>query len=110
MFYFLLEAIFNPIFIFSLVTLYRKVFIANECLSYFLLNQWKIYTRHYNSLKPMLTKSDQERFVFDIDELNETDALYHGFIGIKKYLLKEDTSPSSLEAAKRKYRRLTFYS
>ncbi|KAL6443248.1 hypothetical protein ACFW04_002874 [Cataglyphis niger] len=81
-----------------LLKLQRKIYIANNALSYFLTNQWKFSNKKLLTLFDNLSAENKKDFGFAYKDFNVEKYFRNGLIGAKTYLLKEDIN--QLEAAK----------
>lgn len=65
----------------------------------------KFYVDNAEKLFNSLSKSDQEKFPFDIRSVNWKDAMDSYVLGVKKYLLKEDCSQEAIRKGQEKIKR-----
>lgn len=91
-----------------LLKLQRKVYCANNALSYFLRNEWKFHNKKLVSLLDNLSAENKKDFGFAYKDLDIADYFRNGLIGAKIYLLKEDMN--QLEAAKLHRKRMDWLS
>ncbi|KAL6443249.1 hypothetical protein ACFW04_002874 [Cataglyphis niger] len=90
-----------------LLKLQRKIYIANNALSYFLTNQWKFSNKKLLTLFDNLSAENKKDFGFAYKDFNVEKYFRNGLIGAKTYLLKEDIN--QLEAAKLHRKRSSIY-
>lgn len=83
--------------------LYQRIFLGNQALAFFLIQDWKIETKNSDTLKTFLHPKDQEIYPFDMRNFVLKEAIELALMGIKKYILLEDTNEAALEANRRKY-------
>lgn len=81
-----------------LLKLQRRVYCANNALSYFLINQWTFNNKRVIHLFDNLSFDNKKDFGFDFRNFDIEEYFHNGLIGAKIYLLNEDMN--HLEAAK----------
>ncbi|XP_025994645.1 fatty acyl-CoA reductase 1 isoform X2 [Solenopsis invicta] len=87
-----------------LLKLQRKVYVSNNALSYFLLNEWKFYNEKVLNLLHNISEDNKEEFGFPYEDLDLSIFYKNGLIGSKLYLLNEKME--NLDSAKRHYKRM----
>lgn len=88
--------VFINYFFFRLMRLYQKIFVGNKSLAYFATNEWNIETKNSDTLRSLMHPKDEDIFPFDMKEFDLPECVVLGVSGIKKFLLKEDTSETTL--------------
>lgn len=86
-----------------LLKLQRKVYVANNALSFFLLNDFKFDNTKVRIIVDKLNDDNQKVFSFRWREVDLVEYFKNALIGGKIYLLNE--SMDNLEEAKRHYKR-----
>ncbi|KAF2897506.1 hypothetical protein ILUMI_08662 [Ignelater luminosus] len=81
-----------------LVTLQRRIYIANLALHYFITNEWKFLNDRAFNLERKLIPEEVQEFEYDIEHANVYEYFKNCIIHGRRYLLKEDDS--TLESAK----------
>ncbi|GAB1864505.1 Fatty acyl-CoA reductase [Camponotus japonicus] len=81
-----------------LLKLQRKIYCANNALSYFLTNVWTFHNEKLINLFDDLSAENKEYFGFAYRDFNIEHYFRNGLIGAKIYLLNEDMN--QLEAAR----------
>lgn len=81
-----------------LLKLQRKIYCANNALSYFLTNIWTFHNEKLINLFDDLSPENKEHFGFNYRDFNIENYFRNGLIGAKVYLLNEDMN--QLEAAR----------
>ncbi|XP_014472229.1 PREDICTED: fatty acyl-CoA reductase 1-like [Dinoponera quadriceps] len=95
-----------------LLKVQRKIFVANQIVAYFMLNEWNIRNEKIKSLSDEILPDDQREFGY-LRNLNDknfniyNDTYYeNAIIGSKIYLLNE--SMDQLDAAKSHFNRMVW--
>ncbi|EFN65009.1 Fatty acyl-CoA reductase 1 [Camponotus floridanus] len=81
-----------------LLKLQRKIYCANNALSYFLTNVWTFHNEKLINLFDDLSAENKQHFGFAYRDFNIENYFRNGLIGAKVYLLNEDMN--QLEAAR----------
>lgn len=75
-----------------LVRLVGKMHSGFELLTYFARRQWSFPCDNFNQLSDSLTEEDKLKFNIDISTINWRNYTHRLYLGIRKYLLKEEDS------------------
>lgn len=77
-----------------LVRVQKKVYKASQCLSYFTTHQWVFKTNNVTTLWHSLSASDQDRFYFNMKDMNWKEYVSIYCDGVRKYIFNEESSKS----------------
>lgn len=88
----------------------KRMHHANEMFDYFCSNQWNFDTFNVRKLRELQTQGDQSTFNCDVRAINWKSYAEVGWLGCRRFILKEDDD--SIDYAKRRYRKicLAYYS
>jgi len=86
-----------------MLKIYRKITKATNSLQFFTTREWKFSTSNVMELYSKLSLQDQRLFNFNIKEVDWPDYIGKYFLGMRKYVLKEDIT--TLPAARKRIRK-----
>ncbi|XP_022187212.2 LOW QUALITY PROTEIN: putative fatty acyl-CoA reductase CG5065 [Nilaparvata lugens] len=78
-----------------MVTVQNKLLRAAECLEFFTTHEWKFTNTNVLKLYESLPPSDRESFNFNVNDVNWQEYMQLYWLGIRRFILKEDTSNDS---------------
>ncbi|RZF42877.1 hypothetical protein LSTR_LSTR014703 [Laodelphax striatellus] len=78
-----------------MVTVQNKLLRAAECLEFFTTHEWKFTNTNMLKLYESLPPSDRELFNFDVNDINWQEYMQLYWLGIRRFILKEDLSNDS---------------
>lgn len=89
----------------KLTSIYKKVHKSVGVLEYFSTREWKFNSKNMEKLIEKMPLEDNDKFNFNIKNMNWEDYLKNYVIGIRRYLFKEDDSTivESRRNLKKKY-------
>ncbi|XP_077287224.1 uncharacterized protein LOC143911993 [Arctopsyche grandis] len=90
---------------YQMMRIYRKIYVANEAVAYFMLNEWKFDTKNYDSVCNFLTPNDAKVYNYNTSTLNQKESVLHGVYAVKRFILKEDMSVEANIASKKRFQR-----
>jgi len=76
--------------------LYKKVHKAMSCLEFYTVRQWHFISRNPAFLLEKMSAEDTSTFNFDVRKINWESYMESYVLGVRKYLLKEDSSTLNL--------------
>ncbi|EFX77095.1 hypothetical protein DAPPUDRAFT_54498 [Daphnia pulex] len=79
-----------------LTRLYKKVHKAMSCLEFYTMRQWHFVSRNPDLLLEKMSAEDRNTYNFDVRKINWESYMESYVLGVRKYLLKEDSSTLDL--------------
>lgn len=76
----------------KMMNIYKKLHQNANMLEYFFTREWKFHSKNVKELLDAIPMKDKENFNFDISQLEWKDYLEQQFLGVRRYILKEDDS------------------
>ena len=89
-----------------MVRIYEKLHKATEQLVFFATRQWQFKSTNIRDLQEQLSEVDQKTFCFDAKQIHWPQYLEDYYLGIRRYILKEENS--TIPAARKNLKRLYF--
>lgn len=80
---------------------------ANEMFDYFCSNQWNFVTDNVKKLRDLQSTSDRQTFNCDVRQINWSDYARIGWLGCRRFILKEDDA--TIEHAKTRYKYICIF-
>lgn len=84
----------------------NKMHHANEVFDYFCSNQWTFITENVRRLREMQAPLDRDTFNCDVRAINWKSYAQIGWLGCRRFILKEDDS--TIDNARRRYKMICF--
>jgi fatty acyl-CoA reductase len=91
----------QPIFL----KLHRNVYVATCALKYFMMNHWTFDNTNTILLNETVPPNDVKEFKFQLED-NRINYFKVAILGCKKFLFHEDISPTAIQAARARSKRL----
>lgn len=81
----------------------------NDLLSYFCLNQWTFNDSNTEDLYKNLSETDKQIFQFDISNLDWKEYIQIWYLGVRRYIIKDDLKNTKLGEKRQFYFKLGHY-
>lgn len=89
--------------------LYNKMYKLNELLSYFCLKEWAFDDTNIQQLHKNLTEDDKQIFQFDIESLDWKEYIQIWYLGIRRYIIKDDLKNTKVGTKRQHYFKVGHY-
>ncbi|GLH00546.1 Fatty acyl-CoA reductase [Gryllus bimaculatus] len=89
-----------------LIRLQRRIYVANNALSFFSLQNWNFANNRFLDMEKRLRPEDREGFCYQLENIIPEAFFREAMRGMRRYLMKEPDS--NLPQAIRAYKRITY--